>query len=237
MAILTVSADSHLRSSQTMGLLARSAFSITCWLNCNWAAGGRRSYVGIYGPTADTALGAPVTAIQIGTSLGNNDLTCWTWGGGTMVGTATGAMTAYNNVWTNIAYTYDGTTHIVYRDGIQLATATTVQLVGYLNQIYINGYPGGGTSEVDAFQVDQYALYRRTLTPEEVMTIASSYGTRHGIIHSAIARYEFDGGTGTTTSEIDLTNNGHNLTFTGAGAAPSYAYINSIASSNIRRAQ
>jgi hypothetical protein len=236
MAIQTVGADSHLRSSQTMSLSATSAFSITCWISANWNSGGRRSFVGIYGPATDVALGAPVTAVQIGSSLGTNDLTCWTWGGGTLVGTATGAMAAYNNVWTHIVYTFDGTTHRLYRDGVLLASQAAVQLAGFLNQIYINGYPGGTTGEVDAFQADQYAIYRRTLSADEVLTMASCYGTRHGI-NNAIARFEFDGGVGTVSNELDLTGNGHHLTFTGAGTAPSYSYINTIASSNIRRVQ
>jgi hypothetical protein len=236
MAIQTVAADSHLRSSQTMGLSASTPLSITCWLNCNWNTGGRRSFVGIYGPATDVALGAPVTAVQIGSGVGTNDLTCWTWGGGTLVGTATGAMSAYNNVWAHIAYTYDGTTHSLYRNGILLITSTGAQIAGFLNQIYINGYPGSGTGESDAFQADQYAIYRRTLSAEEVLTMASCYGTRHGI-NNAIARFEFDGGVGTVSNELDLTGNGHHLTFTGAGTAPSYSYINTIASSNIRRVQ
>lgn len=236
MAIQTVAADSHLRSSSTMGLSAQTPFSIVCWINATWTAGARRSFVGIYGPSTDVALGAPVTALQIGTSTGVGELTCWTWGGGTLVTTAAAAMTPFNGVWVHIGYTFDGTNHRLYRNGILLASSVTAQLPGFLNQVYINGFPTGGTSEVDAFQVDQYLLYRRALVADEVLSIYSAFGSRHGIVKDIITRYEFDAGATTVTSEPDLTD-GHTLTFTGAGSAFTYAYVNTLASSNNRPVQ
>jgi Concanavalin A-like lectin/glucanases superfamily len=174
MPIQTNASDIHLRSSQTTGLQSSNALSISVWINATWTGGARLSMVGIYGPSTDVALGSPVTAVQIGSGAGGGDLTCWTWGGSTLVGTAAGTMTAFNGLWLHIVYTFDGTNHTVYRNGAQLATATNAanpQLPGFLNQVYINGFPGGGTSEVGAFEVDGYTLYRRTLTASEVQTI------------------------------------------------------------------
>jgi hypothetical protein len=242
MAVLTTAADCHLRSSQTMGLLARSAFSISVWINAVWNPGSRRSIVGVYGPATDVALGTPIAGVQIGTSAGGGDLTCWTWGGGTLVGTAAGVMTALNNTWAHIVYTFDGTTHRVYLNGVlgtsQLDTVSP-QITGYLNQVYINGYPGGVVNEVTSFYVDQYNLYRRTLAADEIGTMYNAGGARHGIMNDLICRYEFDElASGSTASSIvDLTGNGHTLTITGASTAITHSYVNSLANSNIRPVQ
>lgn len=182
MAVQISATDIHLRSSQAMGQLATNPFSVTTWINTVWNPGACNSYVGIYGPATDTPLGTPVTAVQIGTSTGAGEVTCWTWGGGTLVGSVTGVMTAYNNLWVNITYTFDGTNHVLYRNGVQLATSTTAQQPGYLNQVYINGYPGGGANEVASAQIDQYGLYRRALSAGEVQSIYYASGARHGIV-------------------------------------------------------
>ena len=242
MAISTTAADTHLRSSQAMALGSRTAFSVSCWLNAVWNPGSRRSLVGIYGSATDVPLSAPISGIQIGTGAGNGDLTCWTWGGGTMVSTATGVMTPYNNQWVLITYTFDTVTHRVYLNNALAASqldTVNPQINAQFNQVYINGYPGGGTSEVAAFYIDQYSLYRRTLSLEEIQTKFHSQGARHGIVNGLICRYEFDEGiqSSATTFVPDLTENGHSLTITGASTAISYSYVNSIASSNIRPVQ
>ena len=239
MALQSTATDIHLRSSQAFGLTSESPFSITCWMNCVWNPGVRHSFVGIYGPSTDTPLGAPVTALQIGTGAGTYDLVCWTWGGGAMVSSAAGAMTGFNNIWVCIAYTYDGTTHRLYRNGVQIASSTTAQIPGYLNQVYINGYPGGATSEVASFQVDQYALFRRTLSADEVLSMYNASGSRHGDHYSLIARYEFDelSQGSTITSVPDFTGGGSTLTPTGVGTAMTYTYSSTLANSNIRPVQ
>lgn len=237
MAIQTTNTDIHLRSSLAMGLQSTQPFSISTWINATWNGGTRLSFVGLYGPSTDTPLGPPVTALQIGTASGTGDVVCWTWGGGAMV---TGAgMTAFNGVWVNLTYTYDGTNHRIYRAGTQLATATTAQIPGFLNQVYINGYPGSITSEVASFQTDLYALWRRTLSAEEVMTVASARGGRHGILLNAICRYEMDElpAGATVTNVIDLAGNGHNLTPVGAGSPITYTYNGAVANSNLRPVQ
>ncbi len=239
MAIQSNAADIHLRSSQALGLGSRSAFSITCWIRANWSEGGRRSFAGIYGPSTDAPLGTPVTAVQIGTSGGNGELTFWTWGGGTLTETATGLMTSRNNRWTFIAYTYDGITHRGYVDGAQVTSSTAAQLDGFLNQVYINGYPGGGTAEVAAFQLDSYSLFRRTLDPAEILTMHNAEGSRHGIISGKIASYEFDEqpAGNLVNSIVDLSGNSNTLTSIGPGAAMTYSYIDSLANANIRPVQ
>lgn len=239
MSILCNASDIHLRSSLAMGLSATSPFSITTWLNANWSAGGRRSLVGIYGPPTDTPLAPPVTAVQIGTSTGAGELSFWTWGGAILTGTATNFMNAFNGVWTFIAYTFDGTTHRGYRNGVQVSSSTTTQQAGFLNQVYINGFPGGGTSEVSDHQVDQYALFRRTLSADEILSMFNASGARHGIRLSQICRYEFDEAAQGSTATLvrDLSGNEHTLTPVGAGSPIIYSYTNTFANSNIRPVQ
>jgi hypothetical protein len=148
-------------------------------------------------------------------------------------------MTGYNGVWVFIVYTYDGTNHTLYRNGIQASTTVTTQQPGYLNQVYINGFPDSAASEVTAMQVDQYALYRRTLSATEVLTIYNAAGARHGIVNGLVCRYEFDElSQGASVSNVvDLTGNGNTLTSTGAGTVMAYAYPNTYANSNLRPVQ
>jgi hypothetical protein len=239
MAIAINASDIHLRSSQTMGLLARSSFTITCWVNTVWNPGSRRSLVGIYGPTTDVALGTPVTGVQIGTTNGGGELSFWTWGGAVLCGTAANFMNAYNNQWVMTAYTYDGTTNRGYLNGVEVCNGTVLPIVGYLNQVYVNGYPAGTTSEVSAGIVDQYALYARVLSADEVLTIYNAGGARHGISQGMKCRYEFDElAQGVTCSSVpDLSGNGHTLTTFGPGTPITYTYSNSLANSNIRPVQ
>jgi len=237
MGVQSVAADSHLRSSQAMAISSQNALSIAVWINANWSSGARNSFVGIYGPVSDVPLGAPVTAIQIGTAAGAGDITCWTWGGVSLV--AGSGMATYNNAWIHVVYTFDGLNHRLYLNGAQLATSTTTQITGMLNQVYINGYPGGGTAEVATHQVDSYALYRTTLTADQVMAMYKAGGSRHGIVSNLIAQYEFDEGidASAVTQVIDVSGNGHHLTTVGAAATTSpltYTYTNTVANSNIR---
>jgi hypothetical protein len=120
-----------------------------------------------------------------------------------------------------------------------VATSTSPQLPGFLNQVYINGYPTGVTNETASFQIDQYALFRRSLTIDEIKTMYNSSGHRHGICYGLISRYEFDElSQGNTVSFIpDLSGNGHTLTPTGVGTAMTYNYVNTLVNSNIRPVQ
>lgn len=240
MAILVKASDIHLQSSSAMGLTTLSPFSVTVWLNVpSWNPGSRRSYVGIYGPATDTPLVTPITAMQIGTSNGAGELTFWTWGGGTLCGTATNFMNAYNGVWVMITYTFDGTTHRGYLNNNLVCSspnATSPQISGYLNQIFINGYPTGGTSEVADYSIDQYSLYRRELSQSEIQSIYYAGGARHGIFKNLICRYEFDElSQGSSVISVPNLNGSINtLTPIGAGTSMTYTYTNSFANSNIR---
>lgn len=214
---------------------ASQPFSISVWIRANWGTSaapiGRTSMVGLYGPAT-----APTSALQIGTTLGQGELSCWTWGGAIVVGMPPDFMTQYNNVWVNISYTYNGTTHRLYLNGPEIATSITAQLVGNLQAITINGFPTGAANETGNHIVDSYFLWGRTLSANEILTIYNAQGARHGIEYQIIASYEFDEGieASNAVQVLDQSGNGLNLLFAGTGATPKYVYGSTYAGSNIR---
>ena len=234
MAIIFTATNSHLRSTSTNFTASTVPFSISVWVNAIWNSGRTISMVGMYNGTSTSGT---TTGLQIGTATGTGEITCWTYGGTAMVSSATGVMTQYNNKWINTTYTYNGTTHYIYVNGVQLNTGTTAQISGTFTQVWINGYPPtGNANETSTISVDSYTYYNRQLSSDEVLTIYNSAGTRHGIFNGVLARYEFDelGQGATVVSPVDLSGNGNNLTFVGTAAAPLYTYTTSYANSNAR---
>lgn len=236
---MTGTTNRHLYTVSSNFLNSTSNYSITVWINAVWNGGTRLSYVGMYdgGLVSPT----PTTGLQIGTGAGNGEVSCWTYGGTVLVESADTVMTPFNNTWVLISYTFDGTTHRVYRNDALLGSSSVVDPVpGQFTQIYINGYPPtGSSSETGTYQVDSYAYYGKTLSLEEITTIYNSYGTRHGIVDSLLARYDFDElSQGTTvTSVVDVSGNENTMLNSGAGTAITYTYTNTTANSNLRMVQ
>jgi hypothetical protein len=237
MSIQTAAVNRHLYSTSTNFTASTAPFSISVWINVVWNGGTRLSFVGMYDGTITSGT---TTGLQIGTGNGAGEVTCWTYGGGIMVASANGVMTPYNNTWVMMTYTYDGTTHSVYRNDTLLNTAVAAQIAGTFTQVYINGYPpGDATSETAAFQVDSYCYYNRQLSPGEITCMYGAAGFRHGVTQGLLARYEFDelGQGATVTSVVDMSGNGNNLVNNGNGTAMTYNYVGSFADSNLRVVQ
>jgi len=237
MSISTTAANRHLYSTSTNFTASTVPFSISVWLNATWNGGARISMVGMYNGTITAGT---TTGLQIGTGAGAGEVTCWTYGGSAMVTSANGVMTPYNGQWVMITYTYDGTTHSIYRNDTLLATGTTAQIAGTFTQVYINGFPPTGTtSETAVFQVDSYCYYNRTLSAGEIQCMYNAAGARHGIYQGLLARYEFDelAQGATVASVVDMSGNGNTLANTGTGTAITYTYTTSYADSNIRVVQ
>lgn len=225
MAVLCNVTDSHLTSTVASAPDTGEQISITTWMSGIWSttAATSKSFVGIYGPS----VAAPITAIQIGSRVTNNAVYVWTWGGGVLVNTGAGVVTDGVNHF--IVYTFDGTSHRVFVDGVLQGTSTAAQIAGQFNTFYINGYPTGGTNETSTHVVDSVQLFNRTLQPDEILTMYSSRGSRHGISNGLIAYYEFDeGAQGATTSTcFDFTEGvPAPLTWAGTGTTMSYTYVN-----------
>jgi hypothetical protein len=238
MSIVTTVANRHLYSTSTNFTASTVPYSISVWLNATWNGGTRISMAGMYNGTITAGT---TTGLQIGVSATVvGAVECWTYGGTPMVTSAANAMTPYNGQWVMITYTYDGTTHSVYRNDTLLNTATTAQIAGTFTQVYINGFPPTGTtSETAVFQVDTYTYYNRTLSAGEIQCMYNAAGARHGIFQGQLARYEFDelAEGATVAAVVDLSGNNNTLSNTGAGTAMTYTYTSSYADSNIRRVQ
>lgn len=233
---MTGGTDRHLYTTSTNFINSTDPCSISVWINAVWSGGTRLSFVGMYNGTVTAGT---TTGLQIGTGTAGQ-VVCWTYGGTTMVTSATSAMTPFNNTWVLITYTYDGTTHRVYRNDTLLGTGTAAQNPGQFTQIYINGYPPTGTTaETATYQIDTYSYYNRELSQPEIATIYQAYGNRHGITQGLLASYDFDEAPpGTTvTNVVDTSGNGNSMLNTGAGTAITYTYANTVASSNLRTPQ
>lgn len=230
MAIQCAVGDIHLNATTSVLPTTTSPMTITAWVNAStWAT--TVSMIGAYGPTTPTA------AVQLGARAGN--LVAWTWGGGILVST-NALITLQTDVWYHVAYTYDGTTHSLYVNGVLINTSTTAVTTTQLNQIYINGYPTGLTNETSTHKVDSYAFYNRILSSSEILTMASCKGLTHGIYNGLLVAYVFDEGSegSAATTIVDLSGNSANLTSSGAGTTPiTYTYAGAEASTNLRQVQ
>lgn len=240
MAITTPGAvDYHLTSQNASRALSINAVTqpvtLMCWLNATWNSGTRYSMFGTYNtPTTGG------TAIQIGASLGNGNVDCWTWGGTVLVGSAGGSgALPTNNAWTHIAYTYDTTTHRLYINGQACNTATTAQLAGTITAVYCNGYPGGGAAETSTFSVEDSSYFLRVLSPQEILTAYTTTGDRDGLWYGNAASYLFDEGTtGSTASQVtDYTGHLNNLTPIGTATGVNFTYSQSYITNDLRPVQ
>jgi hypothetical protein len=235
---ITGATDRHLYTASSNFLQSTVPYSISVWINAVWNGGTRLSFVGMYNGGLTTP--TPTTGLQIGTSAGAGEVSCWTYGGTVLVQSANAVMTPYNNTWVLLTYTYDGTNHRIYRNNTLLNTATVAQNPGTFTQIYINGYPPAGTTnETATYKVDAYAYYGRELSIDEITTIYNASGTRHGIVDSLLARYDFDelSQGSTVTGVVDISGNGNTILNSGAGTAITYTYTNTTANSNLRMVQ
>ena len=236
MAILLNPSDSHMYVSGANFLRSIDPYTINVWINANWNAGAVASFIGMYDGVPLTG-STTTTGLQIGTRAGAGDLCCWTYGGVILVQTATGVMTPWSNKYAMVTYTFDGTTHKVYLNGVLLNTATGNTVAGTFTQIYVNGYPPtGNANETATYSVDAYGYYGRELSAAELLTIYNAAGTRNGIFYGEIVRYEFDElpEGSTVTGIVDLSGHNNPMLYSGTGAPITHTYINSYADSNIR---
>jgi len=232
MAIITPGAvDYHLacQSGGNLSINPQSPISLMCWLNATWNGGARISMIGAYNSATSGG-----TAIQFGTSAGTGDCAIWTWGGTVLCTTATGLMT--NGVWYHIGYTYDGTTHTIYVNGVSQGTSTTAQLAGTITSMYVNGYPTGGTSETGTFSVGDIRYFNRALSAAEVGTAYVSAGKRDGLDYGIVANMLLNEGSIGTTANLclDYSGNGNSLTPIGAATGVNFTYTTGMAGLNER---
>src|SRR5579859_2072373 len=124
--------DNHLSKTSAASLPTPSAVQSMCaWLFVKTSFSTTQSMLGHYNA-------ASTSAIQIGARGGQ--LAVWSWGGTILIQTSTAPTL---NTWNHIAWTYNATTHILYINGVQVASGSATTQTATSNQLYINGYPTG----------------------------------------------------------------------------------------------
>lgn len=215
--------DRHL-ASQTglMSINALNPVTLMAWINVNWNVGTTLSMLGTYNTATSGG-----TAIQIGTRGGTSTghVIIWTWGGTILVSSA-GLVTPVSNDWCHIAYTFDGTTHKLYINGVFANSNIVAQQAGTITAVYVNGYPTGGTAETGNFEVDDISYYDRELTPNEILTAYTTGGDKDGIVYGRTANFLCNEGIigSNVTAVTDMSGLLNTLTPIGTATGSNFTY-------------
>lgn len=145
------------------------------------------------------------SAVQCG--LRNNQVTVWNWGGNTLVSAAPPSL----NTWHQFAYTFDGTTHRLYVDGLIANTSTAGAQTATPARLDFGVTPGWGENFVG--KLDEVRIYSRTLSATEIASLA--------VDPSFAAYFKFDEGGGVGVA--DSSGHGHDGTL-----SPNTAWVDGI---------
>ena len=148
----------------------------------------------------------------------NGIIMVWQYGGGVVI--AAPAAIAINT-WVHFAYTFDGTTHRLYQNGVQVATATGVTMqTGAPVDIQIGN---NFWNEALNGRIEDVRMYDRSLGANEVMTVYTLRGC-DVIVLGLDGRWKLnEAGSGAVTEPIDESEYDRQCTVTGTPT-----YINSI---------
>lgn len=209
MALQYPAAGDHRLDDTTLtgGMAFNTALSMCYWVKVQ-ALTVRQSIFGIYSTGG-------VSAVQLGTDPGV--YSAWKWGGTILCNSTTTTF----GVLHHVGYSFDGTTHRLYMNGVEEANSIVAPQTGTMQVIQFNGYIGAGALETSPSLVDDARVYTRTLTANEFQTIHACRGT-DGIVSGLIARYHYDErapGTAVATGDIrDASGNQQGpMTLTGSG--------------------
>jgi hypothetical protein len=134
--------------------------SLSLWFKANApAASPIRDLLGLFNDTADTG-------IQLG--LHSGKLAVWFYGD--LQPRLTGGP-ALDSAWHHAAYTFDGTTHRLYLDGVQIKEGTPVPRHGATLTVRIGTYDA--PAELFSGAIDDARVYARALDFSEVTTLAA----------------------------------------------------------------
>lgn len=164
---------------------------------------GRRSLIGCYNPN--------VAAFQFGI-LNNSAFAVWRWGGRPLFTYSNSLLPV--NEWLLMVYSWDGVNSRFWINNNLVATTTEVPQTGPINQIWVNGYPTGVSSETsDDYEVADYRLYNRMLSENELTTIFTLRGKDINTF-GLVGRWPFNEGhfNSTVLSPRDISPNKNNLT-------------------------
>lgn len=137
---------------------------------------------------------ASSSAVQIG--YVSSAFLVWQFNGGTIV---TAASNPTTNVLHNLVYTYDGTTHTLYIDGVKSNSSTVTSQTGTVDSIQVFG---DQWSEFSTVTLADLRVYNRVLLTSEVSTIYSSIG-HDNIAYGLVSRWKLiEGPSGSALSSI-----------------------------------
>jgi hypothetical protein len=186
--------------------------SISCWVNLT-------SNAGIQNFVTLINLGTG-SAIQVG--IRNPDLIVWSYGGATL---ASGPLPT-TGVWHHVLYTFDGTTHRVYLDGVAGTPSTAAAQTSTPTQTYLGSYDG--INEFLYGALDDVRVYNRLLSAADATTLytggnpSPGAGGNHTFADAFLSTGDFIIGTGSVTGTSTLSVGGSWVnsggTFTGTGA-------------------
>jgi hypothetical protein len=131
----------------------------------------------------------------------NNTVTVWKYDGTVLVSAPT-VPTA--NVWHHYAYTFDGTTHRLYVDGVEVNSSTVAPHTVGTNRCHLGGWFTGMSYLVG--QLDEVRIYTRTLSLLDINALIGDTTT------GLLAHWQFNAGSG--ASAVDETGS-HTATLLG----------------------
>ena len=185
---------------------ANAPQTLAAWFRYSSAQTGSSKLFGTYNAASNSG-------IQIGFSCCTGSINVEKWGGAMLNSVST---VPSANQWHHLAYTWDGTTNILYLDGIQVNSTTTTHQTAIPNSAQI-GVNFGGVSYFNGL-IDDVRMYNRALTANDVMTLFSQGlgnsqggGTTSGDYTSnLLGHWKLDENTGPTV--YDSGSGGNNLT-------------------------
>ena len=186
--------------------------TISVWVNLTSNAGVQNFVTLINGGSG--------SAVQVG--IRNPNVVVWSYGGGTLAS----APLIGTGAWHHIAYTFDGTTHRVYVDGVAGTPTTNAPQTATPTETYLGSYDGA--NEFLQGALDDARVYNRALSPAEVTTLAGGsnlspgVGGTHTFADTLTSTGDLVIGTGTVIGASPLNIGGSWLNtggvFTGTGA-------------------
>jgi YD repeat-containing protein len=156
--------DDNVSLSLETGLPANNASqTVANWMNVASNPSGTQCAVDLHNDGSASAL-------QIGFRNGN--VTAWNHGGNVLAQETPPSAGS----WHHVAYTYDGTTHTLYIDGVSAGTSTASPQTAAVTS-FVLGRWNGGPGEYFAGKLDELRVYSRTLSATEIAGLAGGNGT------------------------------------------------------------
>jgi hypothetical protein len=134
--------------------------TVAFWFRTAAAPGGNAANIAV-SLTNGTASGS-----RLKMGLHNGAVAAWKSGSDNLVATPAPAI----NVWHHYAYTFDGTTNLLYVDGVEKNRSTTAPDPGPVS----NARMGSGHNNAENFggDVDELRVYSRAITAAEVLALS-----------------------------------------------------------------